>query len=95
MSAGLGHSLWTVSFALVGRGCIWSASYLTAARRHAGGVATATRAATARMAKMVAFANMVLIVFGLEGYRESEKKRLLKEKYRRCSSNEWEEAGGV
>jgi len=38
---------------------------------------------------------VVLIDFGLEGYREWEMQRFLKEKYRRCSSNEWEEAGGV
>lgn len=36
------------------------ATYLTAARRHAGGAEAATRAATAKMAKRVeAFANMV------------------------------------
>jgi hypothetical protein len=36
------------------------ASYLTAARRHAGGAATTTRAATAKTARIVeAFANMV------------------------------------
>lgn len=40
--------------------CATGASYLTAARRHAGGAEAATRAATAKMAKRVeAFANMV------------------------------------
>jgi hypothetical protein len=77
---------------------------LTAARRHAGGVATATRAATAKMAKMVeAFANMVLIfllcsvvcLWAKTGIKGAGKGWWMKKKYKRCSSNEWEVAGGV
>jgi hypothetical protein len=47
-----------------------SATYLTAARRQAGGDATTTRAATAKTARKVeAFANMVSdLVFGVLGW---------------------------
>lgn len=44
------------------------ATYLTAARRHAGGAEAATRAATAKTARRVeAFANMVLDVVWFRG----------------------------
>lgn len=55
------------------QGVFWCrATYLTPARRQAGGVATATRAATAKTARMVeAFANIVIrVVVVVDSFRK-------------------------